>query len=59
VVVKGWGETPGMLLTSLPLRRNRRVLWWVVSAYWTRWRAEETIRFGKQSYQVEDIRVLT
>jgi len=48
-----------MLLTSLPLRRNRRVLWWVVSAYWTRWRAEETIRFSKQSYQVEDIRVLT
>jgi hypothetical protein len=67
VVVKGLGETfvslsrtmPLMLLTSLPMRRNRRVLWWVVSAYLTRWRVEETIRFGKQSYQVEDIRVLT
>jgi hypothetical protein len=34
------------------------VLWWVVSAYLTRWRVDETIRFGKQSYQVEDIRVL-
>ena len=59
VVVKGLGESPLMLLTSLPMRRNRRMLWWVVSAYLTRWRVEETIRFGKQSYQVEDIRVLT
>jgi hypothetical protein len=59
VVVKGLGEMPLMLLTSLPMRRNRRLLWWVVSAYLTRWRVEETIRFGKQSYQVEDIRVLT
>jgi hypothetical protein len=59
VVVQGLGETPLMLLTNLPMRRNRRVLWWVVSAYLTRWRVEETIRFGKQSYQVEDIRVLT
>ena len=59
VVVKGLGETPLMLLTNLPMRRNRRMLWWIVSAYLTRWRVEETIRFGKQSYQVEDIRVLT
>jgi len=59
VVVQGLGETPLMLLTNLPMRRNWRVLWWVVSAYLTRWRVEETIRFGKQSYQVEDIRVLT
>jgi hypothetical protein len=35
------------------------VIWWVVSAYLTRWRVEETIPFGKQSYQMEDIRVLT
>jgi len=59
VVVKGLGESPLMLLTSLPMRRNQRLLWWVVSAYLTRWRVEETIRFGKQSYQLEDIRVLT
>jgi len=59
VVVQGWGEKPLMLLTSLPLRKNRKTIWWIVSAYLTRWRVEETIRFGKQSYQVEDIRVLT
>ena len=59
VVVNGLGEAPLMLLTSLPMRRNRRMLWWIVSSYLTRWRVEETIRFGKQSYQLEDIRVLT
>lgn len=59
VVVKGFGREPLMLLTNLPLKRNRASLWGVVSAYLTRWRIEETIRFAKQSYQVEDIRVLT
>lgn len=59
VVVRGLGAAPLMLLTDLPMRRNRKVLWWVVSAYLTRWRIEEAIRFVKQSYQLEDIRVLT
>jgi len=59
VVVRGLGETPLILLTDLPMRRNRKVLWWVVSAYLTRWRIEEAIRFVKQSYELEDIRVLT
>jgi hypothetical protein len=58
-VVRGLGEAPLMLLTDLPMRRNRKVLWWVVSAYLTRWRIEEAIRFVKQSYELEDIRVLT
>jgi hypothetical protein len=48
-----------MLLTDLPMRRKRSILWWVVAAYLTRWRIEEAIRFTKQSYQLEDIRVLT
>jgi hypothetical protein len=30
-----------------------------VEAYLTRWRVEDTIRFIKQSYNFEDIRVLT
>ena len=59
VVVRGLGEKPMVLLTNLPLRKNRKVLWWVVSAYLTRWRIEEAIRFIKQSYDLEDIRVLS
>lgn len=59
VVVKGMGQKPLMLLTTEPMRRNRKVLWWAVEAYLTRWRVEDTIRFIKQSYNFEDIRVLT
>ena len=59
VVLRGLGEQPLLLLTSLPMRKNREVLWAVVESYFTRWRVEETIRFIKQSYSLEDIRVLT
>jgi hypothetical protein len=59
VVVRGFGEEPLMLLTNLPLKRTRKSLWWAVESYMTRWTIEETIRFIKQSYQLEDIRLLT
>jgi hypothetical protein len=58
VVVKGFGREPLMLLTNLRLKRSRKCIWHIVEAYLTRWRIEETIRFMKQSYQLEDIRVL-
>jgi hypothetical protein len=58
VVVKGFGVEPMMLLTNVPMRKNRKALWWAISAYLTRWRIEETIRFAKQCYQIEDIRVM-
>ena len=48
-----------MLLTNLPLRKNRAAQLWVMQSYHTRWRVEETIRFIKQSYALEDVRVLT
>jgi len=59
VVVKGFGERPMMLLTSLPLRKNRDLLLHTIKSYITRWKIEETIRFIKQSYDLEDIRVQT
>jgi hypothetical protein len=59
VVVGGFGETPLLLLTNLPVQKTYKSLWQVVGGYLTRWRIEETIRFWKQSYNVEDIRVLT
>jgi hypothetical protein len=43
----------------LPLRKNRAAQLWVMQSYHTRWRVEETIRFIKQSYALEDVRVLT
>ena len=59
VVVK-WpkGEKPMMLLTTLDAVRTRKALWEVVQGYITRWRVEETIRYIKQSYRLEHMRLL-
>ena len=57
VVVKGFGKTPMMLLTSLANTTSRDSLWQVVEGYLTRWRVEDTIRHVKQSYNLEDIRL--
>jgi hypothetical protein len=58
VVVKGVGNKPMMLLTDVAVKRTRSRLWFIVSSYLSRWLIEETIRFIKQSYRLEDIRVL-
>jgi hypothetical protein len=58
LVVRGFGQKPMMLLTTEPLRRSRKVLWRLVRAYMRRWAIEETIRYIKQSYEFEDVRVL-
>jgi hypothetical protein len=58
VVVRGFGEEPLMLLTNLAVKPSRTSLWTVVQGYLGRWMVEETIRFIKQSYNLEDIRVL-
>jgi len=58
VVVKGLGKEPMLLLTTERMRKSRKVLWWSVESYLTRWKVEETIRFIKQSYDLENIRVL-
>jgi hypothetical protein len=58
LVVRGFGHQPMMLLTTEPLRRSRKVLWRMVRAYIRRWAIEETIRYIKQSYELEDVRVL-
>ncbi len=48
-----------MLLTNVKISGSRRDLWRMVESYLVRWRIEETIQFIKQSYQLEDIRLLT
>jgi hypothetical protein len=59
VVIKGFGKDPLMLLTTLDIGRSKKRLWSVVEAHLARWRVEETIRFIKQSYALEDIRLLS
>jgi hypothetical protein len=58
LVIKGFGREPLMVLTTEALRQNRKALWAMVEAYLTRWRIEETLRFAKQAYELEDVRVL-
>lgn len=58
VVVAGFGQEPLLLLTNLSGVRDSQSLWWIVQIYLTRWKIEETFRFVKQSYQLEDIRVM-
>jgi len=58
VVVRGLGEEPLLLLTNVALSPSRKSLWFVVQGYLTRWLVEETIRFIKQSYHLEDVRVM-
>lgn len=58
VVVRGFGEEPLLLLTTVEVKPSRRSLWFVVQGYLARWMVEETIRFIKQGYHLEDLRVL-
>jgi hypothetical protein len=59
VVVAGFGQEPMLLLTNaLEGARDSQSLWWIAQIYLTRWKIEETFRFIKQSYNLEDIRVM-
>jgi len=53
VVVKGFGEKPMLLLTNVEVKTLREVL----EVYLTRWKIEESYRFLKSSYHIEDVRV--
>ena len=57
-VVRGFGEKPLLLLTSVAGTDSRKSLWQIVEGYMTRWRVEDALRFIKQSYRLEDIRLL-
>ncbi len=57
VVVKGFSEKPMMLLTNIFVRL--RGLMRILEVYLTRWKCEETYRFIKQAYNLEDVRVLS
>lgn len=58
VVVKGFGSHPMILLTTLAKENTYKALWQVVEGYLSRWRVEDTIRYIKQAYNLEDIRLM-
>ena len=58
VVVKGSGA-PYMLLTTEPMRRNRKLLLSIVEAYLTRWQIIYTNHFARRQVEFDDFRVLS
>jgi len=46
-----------MLPTTLAGAASRQALWQVAEGYRSRWRIEDAIRYIKQSYHLEDIRL--
>jgi len=58
VVVKGFRTEPMMLLTSCPVNvKIKEAVWRIVEIYLTRWKCDESFRYIKQCYNLEDIRV--
>jgi len=58
VVVKGFGFHPMILLTNCSVNATvKEEIWHMVEVYLTRWKCDESYRYIKQSYQLEDLRV--
>jgi hypothetical protein len=58
VVVKGFGLKSMMLLTSCAVEGYRKEsVWRIVEYYLARWRCDESYRYIKQCYNLEDLRV--
>jgi hypothetical protein len=58
LVIRGFGREPLMLLTNEPLTQSFKSLWRMVRIYMKRWTIEETIRYTKTCYDLENVRVL-
>jgi len=57
-VVKRFGKMPMMLLMSCPVNiQSRESIWRIVESCLTRWKCDESSRYIKQCYNLEDIRV--
>ncbi|MGD9578622.1 MAG: hypothetical protein AB7Y74_10255 [Syntrophorhabdus sp.] len=58
IVVKGFGKKPMMLLSHYPVNiKLKESIWRIVEIYLTRWKCDESFRYIKQCYNLEDIRV--
>jgi len=58
IVVKGFGKKPMMLLANHAVNTKfKESIWRIVEIYLTRWKCDESFRYIKQCYNLEDIRV--
>jgi len=59
VIVEGFGQHPMLLLTNKQVNiHDNKQLWQIVEIYLTRWKCDECYRYIKQSYNLEDFRVM-
>ena len=58
LVIHGFGAEPLMLLTTEKLTSSHKSLWRIVRTYLKRWAIEDTIRYIKTCYDLENVRVL-
>ena len=60
VIIKGFGKNPMLLLTNKQVNIHKsKELWRIVEIYLTRWKCDECYRYIKQSYNLEDFRVMS
>jgi hypothetical protein len=60
VIVEGFGIQPMLLLTNKSVKiTDGKALWRIVEIYLTRWKCDECYRYIKQSYNLEDFRVMS
>lgn len=60
VIVEGFGKQPMLLLTNKLVNTYKsEELWRIVEIYLTRWKCDECYRYIKQSYNLEDFRVMS
>ena len=58
LVVKGFGENPMVLITNQKLSiYDPHQTYKILDNYLTRWKCDETYRYVKQAYNLEDVRV--
>ncbi len=58
LVVKGFGENPMVLITNQQLSLyDANNCYKILDNYLTRWKCDETYRYVKQAYNLEDVRV--
>jgi hypothetical protein len=59
IVVDGFGKQPMLLLTNKKINlHDNKQLWNIIEIYLTRWKCDECYRYIKQSYNLEDFRVM-
>jgi len=60
VIINGFAKNPMILLTSLDVDlSNANEVYSIVEMYLTRWKCDECYRYIKQSYNLEDVRLMS